>query len=216
MRRNIDRAIRTVVGGRYSSSDRGIEGCPPGLQQKNNGCLPPGQARKLSKANDRDLRWYRYSDWFRAGSEHDWRYDRGYAYRVDPRTNLIASALPLLGGALFGGNSWPANFTQNQITPYQTSYFGRDPAYDYRYADGAIFAVDPQTQIIQSIAGLITGDDWNIGATMPAGYEVYNVPYDYRDRFTDNSDSLYRYNDGHVYEVDPTTQIIRSLIELVV
>lgn len=211
-----ERAIRSIEGNRYAWRDAGFQGCPPGLQQKNNGCLPPGQARKLSHANDREMRWYRYSDWYRAGTGNDWRYDRGYAYLVDGRTNLITSALPLLGGALFGGNSWPANFRQNQLTPYQASYFGNDRTLEYRQANGAIFAVDPQTQMIRSIAGLITGDNWTVGSRMPVGYDAYNVPYDYRDRYTDNSSSLYRYNDGYVYEVDPTTQIIRSLIELAV
>ncbi len=215
-RRVSDRVMRTVEGGRYAWRSPGFEGCPPGLQQKNNGCLPPGQARKLSGSNDRDLRWYRYSDWFRTGGDRDWRYDRGYAYLVDPRTNLITSALPLLGGALFGGNSWPANYASYQLNPYQTNYYGSGSSYDYRVANGAVFAVDPETQLIQSIAGLITGDDWSVGSRMPPGYDVYNVPTGYRDRYSDNSSSLYRYNDGYVYEVDPTTQIVRSLIELVV
>lgn len=215
-RRVSDRVMRTVEGGRYAWHNPGFDGCPPGLQQKNNGCLPPGQARKLSGGNDRDLRWYRYSDWFRSGTDSDWRYDRGYAYLVDPRTNLITSALPLLGGALFGGNSWPANYASYQLNPYQTNYYGSGSSFDYRVANGAVFAVDPETQLIQSIAGLITGDDWSVGSRMPPGYDVYNVPTGYRDRYSDNSSSLYRYNDGYVYEVDPTTQIVRSLIELVV
>ncbi|MEO7178665.1 MAG: hypothetical protein ABIW83_07460, partial [Allosphingosinicella sp.] len=35
-------------GGHYTGHGRyGVNHCPPGLAAKGNGCLPPGQARKL-------------------------------------------------------------------------------------------------------------------------------------------------------------------------
>ena len=214
--RGRDFRIRTIENGRYAWRDPGFQGCPPGLAKKGNGCLPPGQARKLSGFDDGALRWYRYADWYRADRGYDWRYDRGYAYRVDPATSLVQSILPLLGGALFGGNSWPQSYVNYEVPPYYGRYYGSDAAYDYRYADGAVFAVNPKTQVIQSIAGLLTGDSWAIGSPMPQGYDLYNVPYDYRDRYADSGDRWYRYDDGYVYEIDPTTQLVRKLIELVV
>jgi hypothetical protein len=33
--------------GRQGPVGYGVGGCPPGLAKKNNGCMPPGQARKL-------------------------------------------------------------------------------------------------------------------------------------------------------------------------
>jgi hypothetical protein len=39
--RNRD-AVRTY----YASAGKGGKGCPPGLAKKNNGCMPPGQAKK--------------------------------------------------------------------------------------------------------------------------------------------------------------------------
>ena len=36
---------RTVVRNYYSEQFR-VGRCPPGLAKKNNGCMPPGQARK--------------------------------------------------------------------------------------------------------------------------------------------------------------------------
>lgn len=40
---------RRVNGDRYAYADTrvAVAGCPPGLAKKNNGCLPPGQAKKL-------------------------------------------------------------------------------------------------------------------------------------------------------------------------
>lgn len=51
---------------------------------------------------------------------------------------------------------------------------------------------------------------------MPLGYDIYNVPPAYRDRYVDGPDAMYRYSDGYVYEVDPTTQLVRAVIELLV
>jgi hypothetical protein len=49
---------------------------------------------------------------------------------------------------------------------------------------------------------------------MPVGYDVYNMPYDYRDRYRDRDDRWYRYSDGYVYEVDPRTRLVQSVIQL--
>ena len=38
---------------------------------------------------------------------------------------------------------------------------------------------------IIGIAALLTGDDFEVGRPMPSGYDVYNVPYDYRNRYYD-------------------------------
>ena len=37
---------RNAVQTYYASAGQGGKGCPPGLAKKNNGCMPPGQAKK--------------------------------------------------------------------------------------------------------------------------------------------------------------------------
>jgi hypothetical protein len=207
---------RTVENGRYVWREPSFQGCPPGLAKKNNGCLPPGQARKLGGIDDRGTRWHRYSNWFSENRGGDWRYDRGYAYRIDPATGLVRGIVPLLGGALFGGNTWPQSYTDYKVSPYHERYFGSGVTNGVRYANGALFTVNPETQMIGSIAGLLTGDSWNVGSPAPQGYELYNVPYNYRDRYADTGSSSYRYNDGYVYQIDPKTQLVRQIIELIV
>lgn len=85
----------------------GVGGCPPGLAKKNNGCMPPGQAKKLYNVGQR----------FPTGYGHLWNYNQipndlrrrygfdpnqryyygdGYLYRVDPRTMLIAQVVSAL------------------------------------------------------------------------------------------------------------------------
>jgi hypothetical protein len=86
----------------------GVGGCPPGLAKKHNGCMPPGQAKKL-------LRGQRYRSGF--GTRYAYRqipydlrnrydldpYDRyyysnGYLYRVDPKTMLVEQVIAALLG----------------------------------------------------------------------------------------------------------------------
>jgi hypothetical protein len=79
-------------------------GCPPGLAKKNNGCLPPGQAKKLYNAGQRwpgsyGYRWnydqIPYDLRSRYGFDPDDRYyyGDGYLYQVDPATMLISQVV---------------------------------------------------------------------------------------------------------------------------
>lgn len=189
--------------------DRGlIAGCPPGLAKKNNGCLPPGQVRTVAVQAD-PYNWL----WGRSDDRYNYRYDNGYVYRVNQQGSLLGY-LPVLGGALSLGQVWPSQYQYQPAPDYYTRYYGLNDQYAYRYADGALYGVDPQTQTIGQIAALLTGQQWNVGQAMPAGYDIYNVPYAYRNQYADSANSLYRYNDGYVYQVDPTTRLIQAAIQL--
>jgi hypothetical protein len=84
----------------------GVGGCPPGLAKKHNGCMPPGQAKKL-------LAGQRFPAGF--GTRYGYRqipydlrnrydldpadryyYENGYLYRVDPRTMLVEQVISAL------------------------------------------------------------------------------------------------------------------------
>jgi hypothetical protein len=199
------RGDRTIVIVPYR--DYGvIRGCPPGLAKKNNGCLPPGQAKKIERARY-DLAWRAPLDGV------IYRYDNGYQYRYDRQGSLLGY-LPALGGVLGVGNPWPAQYRYDPAPVYVRDYFGLNQPYDYRYANGALYGVDPKTSAIQSVVALLTGQTPAVGQRMPPGYDIYNVPYAYRDRYADNANALYRYNDGAIYQLDPTTQMIQAVIQL--
>lgn len=221
-RGNDDRAISIA----HPASDRGtavrargrgfgfplglIDGCPPGLAKKRNGCEPPGQARR----DDWRVTFDRPDFWgltqLAAGN---YFYDDGYLVRYAPSGGILGY-VPLLGGALSVGNAWPEYYEPVALPGYYERYYGLGPARSYRYADDVIYRVDPETAAITSIAALLTGDEFEVGRPMPIGYEVYNVPYGYRDRYVDGPDAYYRYSDGHIYQVDPETRLIASAIEL--
>jgi hypothetical protein len=189
-----------------------IDGCPPGLAAKNNGCRPPGLARQ------QDAGWraalYQPTWWGLSGlGDGRYYYDDGYLYRLGAGES-ISSYVPLLGGALGLGNAWPSYYPGVELPGYYQRYYGLGPLDTYRYADNVIYRVDPTSSAISSIAALLTGDTFNVGQRLPVGYDVYNVPYPYRAQYPDTSDAWYRYSDGYVYQVDPKTQLIAAAIEL--
>ena len=199
------------VGFDFDRAQRGlIDGCPPGLAKKNNGCMPPGLAKR---DDDRRFRTYR-PDWWGLGGLRDGRYiyDDGYLLRLNG--DRVGGYVPLLGGALSVGNRWPEYYSPFDAPPYYVDYFDLGGPDRYRYADRVLYRVDPSTAAITSIAALLTGDDIQIGAPMPLGYDIYNVPYAYRDRYYDSADANYRYSDGYIYQVDPATRLVTAAIEL--
>jgi len=202
------RVVQTVVHFGNDAPRGLIAGCPPGLAKKNNGCMPPGLAQQ------RDQTYYRPS-WFGYPSYNDGRYyyGDGYLYRTN-NTGSVLGYIPLLGGALSVGNPWPSYYDPYPVPDYYVDYYNLGAPNSYRYADDVLYRVDPQNDAITSIAALLTGDQFNIGQRMPAGYDVYNVPYAYRDRYYDTPEYDYRYADGYIYQVDPTTQLIQAAIQL--
>jgi hypothetical protein len=197
------------IGSFASAPGRGlIAGCPPGLASKNPPCVPPGQVRNRFPYYDRPDFWG-----LRLGDGRYW-YDDGYLFRLGP-DGRIGGFIPLLGGALAIGNLWPTFYQPVALPAYYESYYGLGPYSGYRYADNVIYRVDPETAAITSVAALLTGDDFVVGRPMPVGYDVYNVPYPYRAQYYDRPDALYRYSDGHIYQLDPETRLIAAAIELI-
>ena len=192
---------------RWEPSRGLVNGCPPGLAKKNNGCQPPGQVRQVAESQS----WY--NGWWARPDSTDYVYDDGYLVRVGNQG--VESFLPLLGGALWPGQAWPDQFQAAPVDDYHVDYFGLQQDYDYRFANGAIYGVDPTNDLIQQVAALVAGDEWAVGQQMPDGYGIYNVPYEHRDQYQDTDDAMYRYSDGYVYQVDPTTQLIQAAIQLI-
>ena len=214
VRREVEQRVvvdNGVVALRREANRGMMNGCPPGLAKKDNGCLPPGQARQIERAQDPYNR-YNYV-WRTLGGDGDYRYRDGYVYRTTPQGGLLGY-LPVLGGILSPGNTWPSQYAYQQPPQSLSQYYGLNDGAQYRYADGVLYRVDPQTSSIGQVAALLTGQQFNVGQRLPAGYDVYNVPYAYRNQYADSAQSQYRYNDGSVYQVDPTTQLVQAVIQL--
>jgi hypothetical protein len=85
----------------------GVRGCPPGLAKKHNGCMPPGQAKKLFHTGQRfpqsyGNRWsynqipYDLRQQYGFDPRDRYYYGDGYVYRVDPKTMLIQQVVSAL------------------------------------------------------------------------------------------------------------------------
>jgi len=81
--------------------------CPPGLAKKHNGCMPPGQAKKLYNVGQRynrnfGDRWsynqipYDLRSRYSFDQDDRFYYRNGYLYQVDPRTMLIQQVVSAL------------------------------------------------------------------------------------------------------------------------
>jgi opacity protein-like surface antigen len=81
--------------------------CPPGLGKKNNGCLPPGQAKKQYNVGQRYNRNFG-TNWtynqipenlqsqYTFDRSDQYYYRNGYLYQVDPKTMLVQQVVSAL------------------------------------------------------------------------------------------------------------------------
>lgn len=230
-----DRVVRIANGDRFDRRFAGlglVDGCPPGLARKSNGCLPPGQARRAfgndvlglgavipaTFAGSRFVPDYyrgydrsRWSDYWRDDDDYYYRYGNGYVYRVDRDYGIVAGLIPLFGGGYGIGQPYPYGYgVYNVPYRYRSYYYDDDDCY-YRYGGGGIYCVDRDTGLIAAIVALLAGG-LSVGQPLPLGYDVYNVPYAYRARYYDTPDIWYRYNDGYVYGINPHTRIVQTVI----
>ena len=207
------------------------DGCPPGLARQNRWCMPPGQLRKARARligqrlpvariayNIPDRYRYRFAD------NNRWLYrydDDGFVYRIDRRTTIINRVVPLFGNNLMIGEPMPLGFDAYNVPLAYREYYPDTTDAFHRYHQGAIYQVDPETRLVEGIVALLTGGNGGLGSLgvgdpLPAGYDVYNVPMAYRDRYDDRDDAWYRYADGSIYQVDPQTQLIQAVISTLV
>ncbi len=208
---------------RYAGARGLVNGCPPGLAAKNNGCLPPGQAMKLlgsplSRAASyasfaalpESLR-YMYPD----TADRYYRYGDGYLYGINRNTDVIDSLLPLVAGGYLPGMAFPATYMNSYVPDYygMSSFYPDTPYADYRYLDGNVYNVDPYSGVIESVIPTYAYG-YGVGQMLPAGYSYYNVPYQYRSVYYDTPDYNYWYAPGAIYQVDPQSQLITSVASL--
>jgi hypothetical protein len=238
IRSNRVEGVRLGDWGDRTRWDRGfarglINGCPPGLWMKDNGCLPPGQARKLLGQSIRTIQArslpYALSTFYPDTRDYYWRYDDGYLYRVDRTSNLVAALLPLIGGGYVPGTMFPTAYSPYYSTGYTfPSYFGNSyvpdyygwnafypdtPYIDYRYLNGNVYGVDPYTGFVEDVIPTYAYG-YGVGQILPAGYGYYNVPYNYRSLYYDTPEYNYWYAPGAIYQVDPGSQLITAVASL--
>ena len=228
-RREFRRLGRDDDGRRFAGSDgwRRMSGrfddCPPGLARKDNGCLPPGQAKRmvgalLPAALGSQMLDGPFRQWYRDNDRYFYRDDGDFIYRVNRQGGLVDALFPFQDRDFSYydvGTAYPAAYNFYNVPQQYQSFYPDGTDYNYRYGDGAIYQVNRSDNMISSIVALLAGD-LAVGQQLPGDYGVYNVPMAYRDRYYDTPDALYRYNDGYIYQADPKTQLITAVIDALV
>jgi len=144
-----------------------------------------------------------------------YQYGYGYVYNTNCANGLVQDVIPTYDNGYGVGQILPSSYGYYNVPyAYRGSYYDSGD-YSYRYAPGAIYQVDRSTSLISAVAALLTGG-LTVGQPLPTGYSAYNVPYAYRTTYYDTPDTWYRYNNGYIYAVDPTTQLVTSIARAIV
>ena len=157
-----------------------------------------------------------YFSSFYPNSPYDcYRYGYGYVYETDCVSGRVEDVIPTYDYGYGVGQVLPASYSYYNVPYAYRGYYPDDDDYSYRYAPGAIYRVDRQTSLISAVASLLTGG-LTVGQPLPMGYSTYNVPMAYRSSYYDSPDMWYRYNNGYIYSVDPTTQLVTAIVRAIV
>ena len=139
------------------------------------------------------------------------RYAYGVVYQVDCQTGFVENVIPLYAGGYGVGQLLPSSYAYYNVPSQYRSIYYDTGDYNYWYAPGAIYQYDPRSSLITSVAALLS-PGFTVGQPLPAGYGVYNVPYAYRATYYDTPNAWYRYSNGYIYQVDPTTQLVSAIV----
>jgi hypothetical protein len=139
------------------------------------------------------------------------RYANGVIYQVDCMTGMVENVVPMYAGGYGVGQMLPSAYNYYNVPNQYRSMYYPTSDYSYWYAPGAIYQVDPSSSMITSVAALLS-PGFSVGQPLPMGYDAYNVPYAYRSTYYDTPNAWYRYNNGYIYQVDPSTQLVTAIV----
>jgi hypothetical protein len=139
------------------------------------------------------------------------RYANGVIYRVDCYTGMIVDVVPLYAGGYGVGQLLPSAYSYYNVPMQYRSLYYDTPDNGYWYAPGAIYQYDRGTSLISSVAALLS-PGFGVGQPLPTGYGMYNVPLAYRSTYYDTPNAWYRYNNGYIYQVDPSNLLVTAIV----
>jgi hypothetical protein len=155
--------------------------------------------------------YYGFNSFYPSYGNDCYRYGYGVVYEVDCFTGLVEDVIPTYAGGYGVGQLLPSAYSYYNVPLQYRSLYYDTPNYGYWYAPGAIYQYDRGSSLITSVAAL-TGPGFGIGQPLPLGYGAYNVPYAYRATYYDTPNAWYRYNNGYIYQVDPTSLLVTAAV----
>jgi hypothetical protein len=98
---------------------------------------------------------YAYRPYFVDNNDYYYRYAPGAIYQVDRGTALISAVAALLTGGLTVGQPLPVGYSAYNVPlAYRSTYFDT-PDMWYRYDNGYIYGINPQTRVVSNVAYVI-------------------------------------------------------------
>ena len=175
------------------------------------GGYSPGSYFPSSYMNSYVPNYYGFNSFYPDSPYDCNRYINGVVYQLDCANGFVDNVIPLYDSGYGVGQLLPTGSGYYNV-PYQYRDMYYDTSdYGYWYAPGAIYQYDPSSSMITSVAALLS-PGFSVGQRLPYGYDAYNVPYDYRQTYYDTPDAYYRYNNGGIYRVDPSTMLVTALV----
>ena len=139
------------------------------------------------------------------------RYAYGVVYQVDCYSGMVQNVIPTYAGGYGVGQLLPSAYSYYNVPMQYRSMYYPQADYSYWYAPGAIYQYDTSSSLITSVAALMS-PGFAVGQPLPMGYSMYNVPMSYRATYYDTPDAWYRYNNGYIYQVDPSTMLVSAVV----
>jgi hypothetical protein len=173
-----------------------------------------GEDRRDFRRVGRDVRDLRHMPDFRPGEPRFSGWDRGCPPGLAKKGNGCLPPGQAKKHFARGQRIERDWFEGYRVPVAYRSFYQDSPEYYYSYDDeGFIYRADRGSDLISAIIPLF-GGGFGIGQPLPAGYDVYNVPMQYRDTWYDNDESLYRYGDNAIYRVDNQSGLIEGIVAL--
>ena len=171
----------------------------------------PGQYLPNSYMNSYVPASYGFNSFYPDYGNDCYRYGYGVVYETDCYTGLVEDVIPLYAGGYGVGQLLPSSYSYYNVPLQYRSLYYPTNDYSYWYAPGAIYQYNPSTSLITSVAALLS-PGFTVGQPLPMGYNMYNVPLGYRSTYYDTPNAWYRYNNGNIYQVDPTSMLVTAIV----
>ena len=98
-----------------------------------------------------------YRDFYGLGSPDSYRYLDNTLYRVDPETMAINSIAALLtGDEITIGQPMPMGYSVYNVPYAYRDRYVDGPDATYRYSDGYVYRMDPETGLVAAAIELLT------------------------------------------------------------
>jgi hypothetical protein len=205
LHQQIRMAVRTGDS-RYDRDDRYGDGrygrdCPPGLEKRDNGCLPPGQVGRDGRDDDR---WGNDGRTQMIDRNRDGFDDRDLNRdgRIDDREWRIAQERYGNDGRYDDRNGR----NDDRYGRDDDRYDRDDDRYDTRNAPA------PRGGIGGVIENLLGGGGLRVGQRVSGNLGA--VPYEYRNQYRDGNGVYYRADNRAIYQIDARTDTVVRIYSL--